>query len=391
MTRPFAEPLRLCVVVAFCAATLSVHAQDHDHAAHGEHQHHNTSAAKESAAAPGQDMAHQHDHLTDEPIGVMGSHMHKKGSWMFSYRFMHMNMEGNRDGTTNLSPATIAATVPNRFFGRPMQPATLRVVPTKMTMDMHMFGAMYAPTDVLTLMGMVNYIEKDMDHLTFFVPMAGGGIGSFNTRSQGFGDTKITALYRLHEDSIHHLHINLGLSLPTGSITQRDDVLTPLNTRPNLRLPYAMQLGTGTFDLLPGLTYTGRKGAMSWGAQYRAEIRLEDENDEGYAWGDKHGVTGWVAYKWAPWISTSLRFDATTQDSINGIDPNIVAPVQTADPDNYGGERVDAFFGVNLTGQSGALDGHKLALEVGAPIYQDLNGPQLETDWSLTLGWQKVF
>jgi len=325
------------------------------------------------------------------PIGVMGDHLHKKGEWMFSYRFMRMHMEGNRIGNNDVAPTTIATTVPNRFFGRPMQPPTLRVVPTKMTMDMHMFGAMYAPTNDLTLMGMVNYIEKEMDHLTF-MGRAGTAIrGGFTTRSEGFGDIKLSGLYRLYDDPVHHFHLNLGLSLPTGDITNSDDVLAPTGARPTLRLPYAMQLGTGTFDLLPGLTYSGRVGAVSWGAQYRAEIRLESENDEGYAFGDKHAVTAWAAYQWAPWISTSLRLDAMTQDSIDGIDPNIVAPVQTADPDNYGGERVDAFLGVNLVGQTGLWRGHRLAFEVGTPIAQDLNGPQMETDWMATVGWQKAF
>lgn len=325
------------------------------------------------------------------PIGVMGDHLHKKGEWMFSYRYMRMHMEGNRIGNDRVSPTTIATTVPNRFFGRPMQPPTLRVVPTKMTMDMHMFGAMYAPTNDLTLTGMVNYIEKEMDHLTFMGGMGTAIRGGFTTRSDGFGDVKLSGLYRLYDDPVHHVHLNMGVSLPTGDIDNRDDVLAPNGMRPTLRLPYAMQLGTGTFDLLPGLTYHGSIANVSWGAQYRAEIRLEDENDEGYAWGDKHAVTAWAAYQWAPWISTSLRVDAMTQDSISGIDPLIVAPVQTADPDNYGGERVDLFFGVNLAGQSGALRGHRLAFEIGTPVYQDLNGPQMETDWMATVGWQKAF
>ncbi len=325
------------------------------------------------------------------PIGVMGDHMHKKGEWMFSYRFMRMHMEGNRTGNNNVSPATIATTVPNRFFGRPMQPPTLRVVPTKMTMDMHMFGVMYAPTNDLTLMGMVNYIKKDMDHLTFMGPTGTAIRGGFTTRSQGFGDVKLSGLYRLYDDPIHHFHLNLGISLPTGDIKESDDVLTPTGTRPTVRLPYAMQLGTGTFDLLPGITYTGRVENVSWGAQYLAEIRLESENDEGYAFGDRHAVTAWAAYQWAPWISTSLRLDAMTQDSIDGIDSNIVAPVQTADPDNYGGERVDALFGINLVGQSGVFRGHRLAFEIGTPVLQDLNGPQMETDWTATVGWQKAF
>ena len=32
------------------------------------------------------------------PIGVMGDHFHKQGEWMFSYCYMHMRMEDNRDG-----------------------------------------------------------------------------------------------------------------------------------------------------------------------------------------------------------------------------------------------------------------------------------------------------
>ena len=47
------------------------------------------------------------------------------------------------------------------------------------------------------------------------------------------------------------LHLTLGLSIPTGSIKEGDrDV-----TGQSMRGPYSMQLGTGTFDLLPGVTW----------------------------------------------------------------------------------------------------------------------------------------
>lgn len=46
---------------------------------------------------------------------------------------------------------------------------------------------------------------------------------------------------------------------------------------------------------------------------------------------------------------------------------------------------------ISLVAQRGALRGHRLALEVGAPVYQDVNGLQLETDWVATLGWQRAF
>jgi len=31
-------------------------------------------------------------------------HTHERGEWMVGYRFMHMDMHGNRDGTSNLTP-----------------------------------------------------------------------------------------------------------------------------------------------------------------------------------------------------------------------------------------------------------------------------------------------
>ncbi len=330
------------------------------------------------------------------PIGVMGEHVHKKGKWMLSYRYMRMDMEGNRIGTREVSPEEIATTVPNQNpvtlpNGNVITPRFMRVVPTKMSMDIHMFSAMYAPTDNLTLMFMLPVIRKSMDHVTFAGPAGTTIRGGFTTESEGVGDVKISGLFRLYDDAVNHLHLNMGISAPTGSIEERDDILDPLGRTPNVRLPYAMQIGTGTWDLLPGLTYTARTGDLSWGAQYRAEIRLEDENDEGYAWGDKHMVTGWLAYQFAPWISTSIRASYSTQSEIEGRDLQIGGPVQTANADFYGGERLDLLAGVNLAGQSGVLSGHRLAFEFGVPVYQNLNGPQMETDWLFTLGWQKAF
>ncbi len=344
-------------------------------------------AAPASADHEGDDSLRADSHA---PIGVMGDHMHDKGEIMVSYRFMRMRMDGNRDGTDSLSPEEIATTVPNRFFGLPMQPPTLRVVPVDMTMDMHMLGAMYAPTDWLTLMVMGTYIEKTMDHVTFQGPAGTTRLGAFTTESDGFGDTSVSGLVRLYEDDIHHVHLNAGLSLPTGSIDEEDRILTPMGGQPTVRLPYPMQIGSGTFDLLPGITYMGLGQRFGWGAQYMGTVRL-GENDEGYTFGDKHMATAWASYLWAPWVSTSVRVIGTTLGTIDGIDPRIVGPVQTADPDNQGGDVIELGFGVNLLGTEGLVRGHRIAVEGTVPIYRDLNGPQLETDWTLTIGWQYAF
>ncbi len=324
------------------------------------------------------------------PIGVMGDHLHSKGEWMVSYRYMRMHMEDNRDGINRLSPEEIVTQTPNPFFGNPMQPPTLRVVPTEMTTDMHMIGAMYAPTDRLTLMGMGHYIDREMDHITFQGGMGTTRRGEFTTEAEGFGDTQISALYGLYKNETHRLHLNAGLSLPTGSIDERDDVLTPMGGRPTMRLPYAMQLGSGTFDAMPGLTYSGNHDNFGWGAQYGATFRL-GRNSEDYSLGDKHQITTWGSYAITPAISFSARVTAEHEGDIDGQDSNIMAPVQTANPDNFGGERISASLGINIVVPSGILEGHRFAIEATVPVYQDLNGPQLERDHMVVLGWQKAF
>lgn len=324
------------------------------------------------------------------PIGVMGDHMHRRGEWMLSYRLMNMGMDGSRNGSEKMSPEAIATTVANRFFGQPMQPPTLRVVPLEMGMEMHMVGAMYAPADWITLTAMTSYQRKDMDLVTFQGPAGTNRLGTFTTRSSGQGDTRVGALIALHGESGRNLHLNMAVSIPTGSTTETDTVLAPTGNRPTIRLPYSMQLGSGTYDLLPGVTYSASGDRIGWGLQYSATLRI-DENDQGYSLGDEHRGTGWLSYRWQDAVSTSLRLTARTLGDIDGQDPMIVAPVQTADPDNYGGDRVDAGLGLNVVAQSGAFQGHRLAAEFSVPLYQHLNGPQLETNWSLTLGWQYAF
>ncbi len=320
------------------------------------------------------------------PIGVMGDHTHAKGELMISYRFMTMYMDGSLSGTDDISADEIATTIPNRFSGVTGQPPTLRVVPTDMRMNMHMIGVMYAPTDKLTLMGMGMILSNNMDHLTYQGGMGNTVLGSFTTETSGFGDLRITALYQLTED----FHVNLGVSLPTGSIEEEGQVLAPNTMEPTLRLPYPMQLGSGTTDLLPALTYFSKGENMSWGSQLNATIRM-DESDNGYSLGNQLGFTAWGSYMIDKWVSGSLRVGYLTRAKNDGTDPDIVAPVQTADPDFHGGSRLDLLVGLNLIGQSGFVKNHRLAFEYGLPVLQDLNGPQLKTSNVLTIGWQYAF
>lgn len=319
------------------------------------------------------------------PISVMGDHIHKMGEVMLSYRYMHMEMDDNRKSTSRMSPEEIVTTVPNRFANPPMMPPTLRIVPTEMTMDMHMLGIMYAPTDRLTLMGMANYVKKDMTHITFAGPMGTTRLGKFKTSTSGVGDTVLSAMYGLSDaGSAHRWHATLGVSLPTGSTDEEDRVLTPMNTQPTVRVPYPMQLGSGTYDLVSGLSYASNADYWGWGAQLGAVTRLGD-NDENYTLGNEYHLKSWTSYLMSDAVSLSGSLGVFDRGNIDGIDSEIVAPVQTADPSLQGGQRVELGLGANYVLPA---KGHRLALEAKIPVYQNLDGPQMEIDWSVMVGWQ---
>lgn len=318
------------------------------------------------------------------PIGIMGDHLHKTGEWMFSYRFMNMSMQGNLQGDNDIDDATLVTTVPNSFAGMPMMPPTLRVAPNDMSTDMHMLGVMYAPTDNLTLMAMLNYLDKSMSITTYQGMMGTTVLGTFNSAVKGVGDTRLGLMYRLYENDTHHVHANLSLSLPTGSIDEAGQVLTPMNMTPTVRLPYTMQLGSGTLDALPGITYTGKSAPWAWGAQLMATIRTED-NKFDYRLGNQEDFNAWGQYAIAPNLSTSLGFEYKHSDAIDGMDKGIMLPVQTADPSNYGGTQQSIKLGLNWVSNSG----HRLAFEYKKPYEQDANGIQMKMDTMWTLGYQK--
>ncbi len=300
------------------------------------------------------------------PIGVMGDHTHSAGEFMFSYRYMVMNMDGNRDDTDDLDPEDVLADFP--------------VTPIDMTMEMHMFGAMYAPTGDLTLMAMLPYVAMEMDHITR------SGV-EFTTESSGFGDLPLSGLYNILDRDRQRLHLNLGVSIPTGSTNQKDD--TPAGE--DSILPYPMQIGSGTFDLLPGITYSNQSDRGSWGAQVLGTLRL-GENSGNYTLGDRLQTSLWIARNWTDSFSTSLRLKGSTWGDIDGADPRLnPRMVPNADPSLRNGTRLDLGLGINLYAPEGDLQGARFALEFELPLYQDLDGPQLETDWMVTMGIQAVF
>ena len=100
--------------------------------------------------------------------------------------------------------------------------------------------------------------------------------------------------------------------------------------------------------------------------------------------GDKLELTAWYVRRFGKYVHLAGRLGYLDWGKIDGQDPKIMPMMSpSGDPDATGGRRLDALLG--LTGVFGM---HRLGLEVGAPVYQDLNGPQMETKMIYSVGYQ---
>ena len=297
------------------------------------------------------------------PISVMGDHMHAMGEWMVSYRYMTMDMKGLLKGSETV-------TASSQLTGM------TTMVPSEMTMDMHMFGTMHAISDKWTLMGMLNYLDNDMNMV---MPMN----MTMNAKSSGIGDLKLAGLYDVAKwEDGRRAHLNLGLSLPTGSIDEKSGTST---------LGYGMQLGSGTWDLHPAITYLGQTDRYSYGAQMGGIIRI-GENDQDYTLGNKFEATLWGARKITDTLSASAKLDYSNQGEVEGAHKGLTAMQKNMSPGNQatsqGRDITTLGLGLNYYFQDGGLKGHRIAAEWETPLDQKVNGVQLELNSSWTLGWQ---
>ena len=323
---------------------------------------------------------HSRHSLADKhvPAGLMGGHLHDPGEVMIEYKYMNMYMEDNRLGTDTITDAQALAIGQTQFgtnFGG---------TPTQMTMEMHMIHVMYGLTDNITVYAMPTLLSNTMDHIRGpGNPLPPGT--PFTTHISGFGDTSFGALNILYEDEDDSLVLNFGFSVPTGEIDRNTTV--PTGGRLVQEFPYPMRLGKGTFNLRPGVTYRKYFCRSSFGMQFQADLPI-DENWDNYSLGDEYRLSAWYAYLLKSWLALSYRLEGLWLGNYSGADPDVNPRViSTVRPDMRGGDFINFGYGLMLL----AHDGHLLNFEAIHPVYQDVDGIQLERDWQLVISWSKAF
>jgi len=317
------------------------------------------------------------------PAGVHAARMIGAGEIRLMYAPTYTVMRDNYVGSSPISPTSIVAIPYSRLsVFETNAPPTLRIVPLANKIQLHRFTLTFGVTDIFNILVMGAALDKNMSLQVYRGPMGATPLSTSTTVTEGFGDMAVQALVRLYQDDIHHVHVNLGLGLPTGTITQVATSITPSGAYATKRCCYGMQLGTGTVDGLFGVTYTGRLDAWSWGFAYRGRVAF-GENSANYHYGPRNEITGWGGYEVLKGLSLTARAAATVWDRIRGSDPLTFGPMQGANPEYYGGERVLLLGGIEYALRLPGFKPLQLAIEAGAPVYQRLNGPQLGQDWEL--------
>jgi len=246
--------------------------------------------------------------------------------------------------------------------------------PTPMQQDLRVNGALsvlaYGVTRDLTLFGIVPYLDKTVDVTTPQGRISRGG--------SGLGDTTLLARYTLYAHDqpgeTQRVAPFVGLQIPTGKSDQRDGFG---------RLPQPLQVGTGAWDPIVGVTGTWQ--TLQWeldsSLQYQANTPAHD-----FRFGDQFRFD--LSFQYRVW---PRELEAGVPGFLYGLlESNLIwnghntfAGVQ--DP-NSGGTTWSLDPGLQYVTKRFIVEG-----VVQVPVVQQLNGQGLKNDYAFLVGFRVAF
>jgi len=304
------------------------------------------------------------------PMSITEDRILPSGDFQVGLRFLVSDMSGQAFGTDSLTINQVLS--------------LFDVAPSEMVTQGFAVDVLWGATERITLTATGTFTQKTMDHLASLDGQANAYL-FYQTHASGIQDIKVHVLYDVLSRGDIRFHVHGGISLPVGAI-DTDDV-TPFSNPSATQLPYTQQLGSGTFDLMPGFVFNMQNKKASLGLQGRATIRL-GENDRGWTLGDLYEGNMWAGFKTSDWVSVSLGARYSSWGDIEGFDEDL-KPYESPAHNTLtqSGWRVDLPVGLNFVMPEGQFEGHRLGVEFLFPIHQDLNGPQLKHSWSIAAGW----
>jgi hypothetical protein len=302
------------------------------------------------------------------------------GPWRVGIAYSRLKLDGYLDGTNKVSNSEVL------FSGVPgtRTDKNFPVVPTEIRQEALILTIRYVLDNRFSFDLGIPYIRQSTDHISI-VP----GYDNFILNSEGLGDLSIGLGSVIKEWGTRQISATVGLSVPTGSINQKDD--TPRSPG-DQQLPYTMQLGSGTWDVSAGLNYQQQLGSWEAGSQLLGKLRT-GENDRDYRLGNRASLSAWVKSHHHEWVRPSVKLGYHYWGNIHGEDSDLTVPgpfpypAGITNPEFYGGKKLNASLGISIGGRKNQLKGNTLGIEFGKPIYQNLNGIQPKEVWRLNIHW----
>jgi len=350
------------------------------------------------ADAPSESMPHDHSNMEQEhpksdnhsmhhkvstvPFTIMEAGTHKAGHFMVTLQHMRMSMDGNSHQGNKLSDQEIIS-YPNPYKTDEMMPF-LSTVPKRMDMEMTMLEAMYGVTDEITFMLMANFINKEMS-LNSYSPMGTRDfLRTTTTSNSDLSNLSMSSFIKLKERQNFRMNIGIGFDKSLGNHNTIKNVMTPMNMRMNMTLPYAMQIGDKSTSLLTTFTIVSKGYDFNLGAQVKKKSAVLKKD---WNFGDSLDFNIWVSKLVAPKSTLFLRLKYQKINKIEGRDLSINAPVQTANPQYSGGKSTNLSLGQNIQ----LNHNNSIGLEYSVPLKQDLNGPQMEVKNTFNFAYKLSF
>ncbi len=269
-------------------------------------------------------------------------------------RYDYYSQSQLRSGTDPVDPGSIA--LPS---DEEIQQSTLnRTV---------LIGLDYSPSRTWGVYMQVPYIDRR--HST----IAEGDIDVSTSHTRGLGDIRVLARYQGFSPDLSW-GVQFGLKIPTGKF---DDVFL---TGPQAGEPLdrGLQNGTGTTDLLVGVYNSGNLNG-SFGYFAHAFVQAPLNSRDGFKPGTGVTVSLGVRYRTQSRAFTpQLQLNIHTEERESGA---------AADVENSGGTFAYLSPGVSI-GLVQKLDGFAF---VQLPVYQHVNGLQIEPRWLATVGFRYRF
>lgn len=282
------------------------------------------------------------------------------------YRFERTKLQGLLRADRDARPGAVRA---NSFD--PLYTET----PRALDRTTHRVDLAWAPHPRTTLVLQVPFVVRDLETIE------GASGDRRRDQTEGVGDIALALVVPFIRKGRESSHVHIAFDAPSGDYREEDGS--------GRRLPYDLQLGNGTVDFEWGWTYRGERDGFSWGGQAVGRHPLA-ENGLGYREGSRFEASLWGGVQLFDGLSASLRVQWQKQNNLRsrdrGLEP-IVSPAENGKA--RGGTRF--FVGPGLAFALPGIEGQRLAIEASIPVHQDVDGPQLEQDWTLTTGWQWAF